>query len=67
MFTVSVIMRKIFKEEESIELFIILIQLTTNIKEYQKICNHVRRKQEFRQKNIDETRNYLIQEINQNE
>ena len=56
---------KIFKDKESDEMLKI-IGLYTNIEEYQKLCNHVWRKQGFRLKNIDETRNYLIEEINQN-
>ena len=46
-----------------------ILGLINNIEEYQKIYNHVWRKisQEFRLKNIDETKNYLIEEINQNE
>ena len=43
--------KKIFKEEESIK----ILGLITNISK------------EFRLKNIDETRNYFIEEINQNE
>ena len=60
--------RKLFKEEDSIEILKIF-GLVTNIEEYQKIYNHVWRKhsQEFRLKNINETRNYFIKEINQNE
>ena len=40
-----------------------------NIEEYQKIYNHARRKHKPRiqTKKIDEIRNYLIEEINQNE
>ena len=40
-----------------------------NIEEYQKIYNHARRKHKPRiqAKKIDEIRNYLIEEINQNE
>ena len=55
-------------EGESIEMLKIL-SLITNIEEYQKIYNHVFKNisQEFRLKNIDETRNYLIEEINRNE
>ena len=45
--------------------------LITNTEGYQKINNHVSRKyrtyQVFILKNIDEARNYLIEEINQNE
>ena len=41
--------------------------MITNIEEYQKLYNHVRRSQEFRFKNMDETKNYLIEEINQNQ
>ena len=42
LFTVRVAMnmKKIFKEEESIEISTIL-GLSNNIEEYQKICNHV--------------------------
>ena len=59
---------KIFKEEELIEISNIL-GLITNIEEYQKIYNHVWRKHEARVilKKIDETRNYLTEETNQNE
>ena len=54
-------------EEESIDILKIL-GLITNIEEYQKIYNHAENiSQEFRLKNIDETRNYLTEEINQNE
>ena len=54
---------KIFKEEESIEILKIL-GLISNIEEFRKykIMN-----QGFRLKKIDEIRNYLIEEINQNE
>ena len=38
---------KIFKEEESIEM-LKLLGLITNIEEYQKIYNHVRRKHKSR-------------------
>ena len=55
-----------FKDKELDEMLKI-IGLFTTIEEYQKLCNHVWRKQGFRLKNIDETRNYLIEEINQNE
>ena len=43
--------KKIFEEEESIEILKIL-GLITNIEEYQKIYNHVWRKHNFRLKNI---------------
>ena len=45
------------------------IGLVNNFEEYQKIYNHLWKKninQEFRLKKIDEVRNYLIEEINQN-
>ena len=64
-------MRKIFKEEESIEGLRIL-GLINNIEEYQKIYNQdiIRPEeyisQESRLKNIDEARNYLIEKINRN-
>ena len=56
---------KIFREEESIEILKI-IGLVNNIEEYQKISNHVWRKHKsrIRLKNINETRNYLIEEKN---
>ena len=57
---------KIFKEEESIKILKIL-GLTTDIKEYQKIVSEENLSQEFSLKNIGETRNYLIEEINQNQ
>ena len=69
LFTVRVVMniKRKFKEKDSIEILKIL-GLITNIDEYQKIYNHIIwRKQGFRLKNIDESRNYLIEEINQNE
>ena len=58
---------KIFKEEESIEI-IEIIGLINNIEEYQKyiIMPEENINQEFRLKKIDEIRNYLIEEINQN-
>ena len=56
--------KKIFKEEDSIEMLKILA-LITNIEEYQKLYNHVWRKPKSRisTKNIDKTRNYLTEEI----
>ena len=59
---------KIFKEEDSIEIFRIL-SLITNIEEYLKliIMPEENISQEFRLKNLDETRNYFIKEINQNQ
>ena len=61
-------MLKIFKEEESTDILKI-IGLINTIEEYQKyiIMYEENISQEFRLKNIDETRNYLIQNINQNE
>ena len=58
---------KIFKEEESIEI-IEIIGSINNIEEYQKyiIMPEENINQEFRLKKIDEIRNYLIEEINQN-
>ena len=57
-----------FKEEESNKILKIFGEIN-NIEEYQKIYNHARRKHKPRiQTNkIDEIRNYLIEEINQNE
>ena len=52
-------MKKIFQEEESIKILKIL-GLINNIQEY-------RINQEFRLKKIDGIKNYLIEEINQNE
>ena len=43
------------------------MDLITNIKQYQKRVSEENITQEFRLKNIDETRNYLIEEINENE
>ena len=58
----------IFKEEDSIETLKV-IGLIINIEEYQKLHKHVleNTSQEFRLKNIDETRSYFNKEINQNE
>ena len=51
---------KTFKEEESIEILIILVSL--------KIYNYFKRmSQELRLKNIDQTRKYFLNEIKQNE
>ena len=50
---------KTFKEEESIEILIILVSL--------KIYNYFKRmSQELRLKNIDQTRKYFLNEIKQN-
>ena len=56
------------KEEASTEILKI-IGLINNIKEYQKyiIMSEENISREFRLKNLDETRIYLIEEINQNE
>ena len=43
------------------------MDLITNIKEYQKRVSEENITEEFKLKNIDETRNYLIEEINENE
>ena len=58
-------MKKIFKEEESIEIWKILGQLRI----YNCLKNIVEENisQEFRLENIDETKNYLIDEFNRNE
>ena len=58
---------KLFKEKESIEILKVF-GWTTNIDEYQKhiIIFSENISQGFRLKNINETRNYLIKEINQN-
>ena len=60
--------KKIFKEEESIEI-LKLLGLITNIERYQKniIMSEENIRQEFRLKSIVETRNYFFKEINQNE
>ena len=59
---------KIFKEEESIEILKILA-LISNLHEYQKMYNHVWRKHKPRiyYEKSRWKRNYLIEEINQNE
>ena len=59
---------KNFKEKESIEILKIR-GLINNIEEYQKyiIMAEENTSQEFRLKNIDETRNYLFEEINRND
>ena len=46
-----------------------ILALINNIEEYQKIHNHVWRKHQSRiyTEKIDDTRNYLIEEINSNE
>ena len=56
------------KEEASTEILKI-IGLINNIKEYQKyiIMSEENISREFRLKNLDETRIYLIEEINRNE
>ena len=59
-------MKEYLKKKQSIEISKIY-GLFTSIEDYQKICNHVWRKQEYRLQNIDETKNYLIEEVNQNE
>ena len=58
---------KIFKENESIKTLKILGSVN-NIEEYEKhlIMTEENMNQEFRLKKIDETRNYLIEEINRN-
>ena len=57
---------KIFKEEESIEALKFL-DLINNIEEYQKtlIMPEENVSQDFRMKNIDKTKNYLVEKINQ--
>ena len=60
---------KIFKEEESMEILKIL-GLINDIEDYQKtyqIMPEENINQEFRLKEMDELRNYSIEEINQNE
>ena len=59
---------KIFKEEKSIEILKIP-GLITNIQEYQKYIIRYEENinQEFRLKNMEEMRNYLTEEISQNE
>ena len=60
-------MKKIFKEEESIEISKIL-GLINNIEKYRNIDNLEENvNQKFRLKKIYEIRNYLIEEINRNE
>ena len=63
-----IIMKKYLKKKNPLKCLKIL-GLNNNIEEYQKIYNHVWRKQKsrFRLKNMDETRNYLFKEITQNE
>ena len=58
---------KIFKEEESMEILKI-IGLIDNIETYLRIYNHAWRKykSKIQNKKVDEIRNYLIEEINQN-
>ena len=56
--------KKIFKEEESIEMLKSL-SLITSIEIYQKIYNHIWRKHKSRIQTV-KYRNYLIEEINQN-
>ena len=60
--------KKIFKEKESIEILKVL-GLINNIEEHQKyiIMFEENVSQEFRLKNINEIRDYLIEERNQNE
>ena len=60
--------KKIFKEEEPVEVLKIL-GLIANIEKYQKniIMSEKNISQEFRLKNLDKTTNCLIEEINQNE
>ena len=54
-------MKKIFKEEESTE-------LSKNFLIWLKIYNYFKNmSQEFRLKNINVTRNYFLEEIEQNE
>ena len=59
---------RIFKGEASTEILKI-IGLINNIEDYQKyvIMSEENVSQEFRLKNLDETRNYWIEEINRNE
>ena len=61
-------MKKIFKEEESIEILKILY-LIANKEEYliYIIISEGNMSQEFTLKNIEKTRNFLIEEISQNE
>ena len=61
-------MKKKVKGKESIEILEIP-GLIDDIEEYWKIYNHSEEKisKEFRLKNIDEIRNYLVEEINRNE
>ena len=60
--------KKLFKEEESIEILKVL-DLITDMEEYQKLYNHVWKSmsQEFRLEIIDETRNYFIEKMQENE
>ena len=60
---------KIFKKEGSIEI-VKIFGLNNNIEEYQKIYIIMPEKvinQEFKLPKIEEIRNYLLREINQNE
>ena len=72
LFTVSVVinMKKIFKEEKSVEAAKILglnsLITQKRIRKY-IIMTKENMRQTFRMKNIDERRNYLSEEINQND
>ena len=61
--------KKVFNEEEELFKTLKTLGLIINTEEYQKIYNHVWRirSEGFRLKNIDDTKNYFIEEINQNE
>ena len=60
--------KKIFKEEEPIKILkIIGLSITQKSIRIYIVMSEENISREFKLKNIDETRNYLIEEINQNE
>ena len=70
MFIVSVVInvKKIFKEEEPIKILkIIGLSIRQKSIRIYIVMSEENISREFKLKNIDETRNYLIEEINQNE
>ena len=70
LFIVSVVInvKKIFKEEEPNKILkIIGLSITQKSIRIYIVMSEENISREFKLKNIDETRNYLIEEINQNE
>ena len=57
-------MKKLFKEEESMEILKFLVQL--KIYDYCKNMVEENISQDFRLKNIDEAKNYFVKKIEQN-